>query len=156
MKTTDNRADAARTTAPGLRLTRLRRQVLDFLVAAGEPVKAYALIDALRVNAEKPLTPASVYRTLDFLQQHGLVHRVGALNAFVACTDHCQRQHQHAPVFMLVCDSCRQSREVSDRSLYETLFTAMKAQGFCLQGGTIELTGICPTCSAGGAGLKNA
>lgn len=133
----------------GRRLTPLRRQVLDILLEAAEPVKAYAIMDILRKKTAKSVTPASVYRTLDFLLQHALVHRVGTLNAFVACTDSCE--HEHQPVFMLVCAGCHQSREISDPPLYNTICAAMREKEFTIQGGTIELTGICPQCAAAGS-----
>ena len=83
----------------GLRLTRVRRTVLEFLLNAKVPVKAYDILDALRRDAPKALTPASIYRALDYLLQEGLVHKVGTLNAYVACAECCPERH--APVFML-------------------------------------------------------
>ena len=133
----------------GLRLTRVRRLVLDFLLHARVPVKAYDILDALRCDAPKALTPASIYRALDFLLQEGLVHRVGTLNAYVACAETCTEscKQRHAPVFMLVCPGCRKSREINDPDLYQTIFSTMQRQGFQLQGDTVELTGICPGCA---------
>ena len=132
-----------------LRLTPLRRMVLAYLQHAQEPVKAYDILDALRGKSSKALTPASVYRTLEFLLNQGLVHKIGSLNAFVACAQACQEPH--APVFMLVCPGCRKSREVDNPTLYETIFSTMQQQGFQLQGDTVELTGICPQCAETGA-----
>ena len=129
----------------GLRLTRIRRTVLEFLLHARVPVKAYDILDALRRDAPKALTPASIYRALDYLLQEGLVHKVGTLNAYVACAECCPERH--APVFMLVCPGCRKSREVNDPALYQTIFSTMLRQGFQLQGDTVELTGICPGCA---------
>ena len=129
----------------GLRLTRVRRTVLEFLLNATIPVKAYDILDALRHDAPKALTPASIYRALDYLLQEGLVHKVGTLNAYVACAECCPERH--APVFMLVCPGCRKSREVNDPALYQTIFSTMQRQGFQLQGDTVELTGICPGCA---------
>ena len=133
----------------GLRLTRVRRLVLDFLLHTRVPVKAYDILDALRRDAPKALTPASIYRALDFLLQEGLVHRVGTLNAYVACAETCAEscKQRHAPVFMLVCPGCRKSREISDPDLYQSIFSTMQRQGFQLQGDTVELTGICPGCA---------
>lgn len=133
----------------GLRLTRVRRVVLDFLLNAKRPVKAYDILDALRLDTPKALTPASIYRALDYLLQEGLVHKVGTLNAYVACAQTCAETctQRHAPVFMLVCPGCRKSKEISDPSLYQTIFSTMQRQGFQLQGDTVELTGICPGCA---------
>ena len=133
----------------GLRLTRVRRLVLEFLLDAKMPVKAYDILDALRHDAPKALTPASIYRALDYLLQEGLVHKVGTLNAYVACAQPCAEtcNQRHAPVFMLVCPGCRKSREIHDPGLYQTIFSTMQQQGFQLQGDTVELTGICPGCA---------
>ena len=133
----------------GLRLTRVRRLVLEFLLDAKMPVKAYDILDALRHDAPKALTPASIYRALDYLLQEGLVHKVGTLNAYVACAQTCAEtcNQRHAPVFMLVCPGCRKSREIHDPGLYQTIFSTMQQQGFQLQGDTVELTGICPGCA---------
>ena len=141
-------------TQRGLRLTRVRRMVLNLLLEAGMPVKAYDILDALRHDAPKALTPASIYRALDYLLQEGLVHKVGTLNAYVACAQTCAETctQRHAPVFMLVCPGCRKSREVNNPGLYQTIFSTMQQQGFQLQGDTVELTGICPQCAEIGAG----
>ncbi|QCC85141.1 transcriptional repressor [Desulfovibrio desulfuricans] len=136
----------------GLRLTRLRRQVLSYLLETRQPVKAYDILDALRNNSPKALTPASVYRSLEFLLQAGLVHRVETLNAFVACAETCNKPHD--PVFMLVCPGCRKSREINDPDLYQTIFSTMQQRGFQLQGDTVELTGLCPGCAATSAGQQ--
>ncbi|SDF37454.1 Fur family transcriptional regulator [Desulfovibrio legallii] len=129
----------------GVRLTLLRRQVLTVLEEAGEPVKAYAIMDALRQTAARPIPPASVYRALDFLQQHGLAHKVETLNAFVACTRACAGPG--TPVFMLVCDCCRQSREVRNPDLYGAIDAALHEEGFALHGGSIEIRGRCAACA---------
>ena len=133
----------------GLRLTRVRRLVLEFLLDAKMPVKAYDILDALRHDAPKALTPASIYRALDYLLHEGLVHKVGTLNAYVACAQTCAEtcNQRHSPVFMLVCPGCRKSREIHDPGLYQTIFSTMQQQGFQLQGDTVELTGICPGCA---------
>ena len=131
-----------------LRLTPLRRMVLTYLQQAQEPVKAYDILDALRGKSSKALTPASIYRTLEFLLDQGLVHKVGSLNAFVACAQTCHERH--APAFMLVCPGCRKSREIDNPGLYRAIFSTMQQQGFQLQGDTVELTGICPRCAQGG------
>ena len=153
LKQTDNHTHACTAESlcarRGLRLTRVRRLVLDFLLKAKVPFKAYDILDALRHGAPKALTPASIYRSLDYLLQEGLVHRVGTLNAYVACAETCEEscKERHAPVFMLVCPGCRKSRELNDPDLYQTIFSTMQRQGFMLQGDTVELTGICPRCA---------
>jgi Fur family transcriptional regulator, zinc uptake regulator len=68
----------------GLRLTPTRRRVLEMVLAADGPVKAYDLLDQLK--AEQPgAAPPTVYRALEFLLENHFIHRLETLNAFVSC-----------------------------------------------------------------------
>ena len=71
--------------AQGHRWTEPRRRVLELLVEAGEPVKAYDLMASYGAEGAKP---ATVYRALEFLEKVGLVHRIVSLSAFQACIGH--------------------------------------------------------------------
>ena len=66
------------------KLTPIRRQVLQALLASHRPLGAYEIIDALAKSLPRP-APITVYRALDFLRDNGLVHRIESRNAFVAC-----------------------------------------------------------------------
>ena len=52
--------------ARGLRLTPLRREVLELVAKARRPVKAYDLLESLR-DRHAGAAPPTVYRALDFL-----------------------------------------------------------------------------------------
>jgi len=90
---TADRIAAARTAceAAGERFTALRAHVLELIIEDGGAVKAYDLLDRLRPEVGSP-KPPTVYRALDFLSRLGFVHRVEALNAFIAC-DHGHSGH---------------------------------------------------------------
>ncbi|MDR2351599.1 MAG: transcriptional repressor, partial [Deltaproteobacteria bacterium] len=109
----------------GATFTSLRRRVLETLIKAPGPMKAYDLIESLRTKGRR-LTPSSIYRTLEFFMNKGLVHRVNALNAFVACTDH---KSHHNPV-ILVCPDCQATTEVNDEGLYTSIFNHLNALDF--------------------------
>src|ERR1700752_729484 len=85
----------------GARLTRLRRDVLLSGLAAERPLTAYEILDLLRPK-DPSGTPAGVYRSLDFLIELGLVHRIDSAKSFVACA---MPDHSH-PSPMLVCRRC--------------------------------------------------
>jgi Fur family zinc uptake transcriptional regulator len=129
--------------AKGVRLTRLRRRVLEILLAADRPVKAYDFVEVMR-DAGKRVTPATVYRVLEFLLEHGLAHRVNALNAYMACAD-ARKAH---PMIMLVCSDCRKAVEFSDSTLYASMSDSCRGMGFSVNGGSIEIQGKCRDCSA--------
>ena len=69
--------------ARGLRLTPIRRQVLNALYATHRPMSAYDLIDRLAAEGgAKRLAPITVYRALDFLMENGFVHELESRNAY--------------------------------------------------------------------------
>src|SRR3954453_3718975 len=68
----------------GARLTELRRRVLELIWRSHEPIGAYALLDRLGRERGR-VAPPTVYRALEFLIAHGLVHRIASLNAFIGC-----------------------------------------------------------------------
>jgi Fur family zinc uptake transcriptional regulator len=145
---------AAACLARGAQLTELRRQVLRLVLAAPQPVGAYALLDQLRA-ARPGAAPPTVYRALDFLQEQGLVHRVERLNAFVPCAGpephaHCGHGHDHPHQF-LICSGCGATAEICDDAVSHAVAHAAQAAGFVPQRSTVEVEGICATCAAAGA-----
>ena len=69
----------------GGRMTPQRRDVLGLILRADTPVGAYDLLEQLKHASGRP-APPTVYRALDFLLEHGLIHRIERLSAFVPCT----------------------------------------------------------------------
>ncbi len=125
-----------------VRLTKLRREILALLLAAQSPVKAYDLIEQMRVQGER-LTPASIYRTLDFLLQYGLAHRINSLNAYVPCTG----GHDERALLMFVCSACQQAKELEDRALYDSMQSRLNELGISLNHSCIEIQGTCRECT---------
>src|SRR4051794_22836369 len=94
------------------------RSVLGTLGSSPKPLSPYDILDLARSDALK--APVQVYRALEKLEDRGLVHRIEALNAFVACSEHdetCRnREHSHAahrPGFV-ICRDCGLVREFED------------------------------------------
>lgn len=129
----------------GGRLTRQRRAVLVRLLAATKPMTAYELLDAIRPD-DRSATPASIYRTLDFLLEHGLAHRLETTRSFVAC-DH--PDHAHAGQF-LICRQCGTVVEAEDRKVDKATKNLSERLGFALEQKTVELTGTCAVCQTAG------
>ncbi len=131
----------------GGRMTRQRRAVLSKLLSVRRPLPAYELLDMLRPT-EVSVTPASVYRCLDFLVEHGLVHRLETTRSFIACE---HPDHPHAVQF-LICRRCGTVVEAEDSWVATATENLGQRLGFALDQRTVELTGICPTCTTGSAG----
>jgi Fur family zinc uptake transcriptional regulator len=131
----------------GGRLTDIRRQVLALVLGAREPVGAYALLDRLKANKANA-TPATIYRALDFLQGHGLIHKVERLNAFVGCTE--EGEHHHHEVQFLICRKCGEVSELEDAGIAEAMARAAARSGFRPARATVEIEGLCAACAGGG------
>lgn len=134
----------ARCVTLGERLTAPRRRVLELLLEAGQPVKAYDLMSAFAPGAAQA-KPPTVYRALDFLEKQGLVHRIQTLNAYVAC----RREEGHHAAF-LICDCCGATKEVEPAGA-ETLSRQAGAAGFTINGVMLEAHGLCADCRDGPA-----
>ena len=129
--------------AHGGRLTPIRRRVLELILAADQPIGAYALLAALQSERGK-IGPPTVYRALDFLLLHKLVHKIESVSAFVACHD---VEHPHESQFM-ICDDCGAAEELQDEAIVRSLRRLGEDRGFAIGRQVIEARGLCPTCRA--------
>jgi Fur family zinc uptake transcriptional regulator len=127
----------------GLNLTPGRQAILDLLCAAARPLGAYDMIEQLASATGRRPAPISIYRALDYLLEHGLVHRLATRNAFVACG------HRHSasePILFLICDSCGKVDEATSPDLAVSLGAAANSAGFHTRNCVIELAGRCAAC----------
>ncbi len=69
---------------------------------------AYDLLAKIKSNADRPAAPPTVYRTLDFLLEKGLIHRLTSINAYIPC---CHPREGHQAAF-LICTDCKSVTEV--------------------------------------------
>lgn len=129
--------------ARGLRLTPMRRRVLELIWQGHAPVKAYAILDSLSRDAGK-LAPPTVYRALEFLREAGLVHRVASQNAFVGCS-HPDRPHRG---HLLICEGCGNVLEVTESAAWDTIAREALGLGFEAHADTLEVRGRCSACRA--------
>ncbi len=125
----------------GLRLTPIRRRVLELVWQSHRPVGAYELLEALSADGRRAMPP-TVYRALDFLVNAGLVHRLATLNAFVGCHD---PLHPHQGQF-LICGDCRRVVEFHSGSVNRSLDRKARNLGFELTEQNVELLGRCSDC----------
>lgn len=126
----------------GGKLTPLRRKVLTLLLEAGGPAKAYDLLE--HIGEDGAAKPPSVYRSLDFLLEMGLAHKIESLNAYVACG---HWKHGHAAVF-LICDKCGTAGELHANDSVKKLTQEVESVNFRLRSAVIEIHGTCAACAA--------
>jgi Fur family zinc uptake transcriptional regulator len=122
-------------------LTPLRRRVLELLLDAGAPAKAYDLLDGLNTGSG-PAKPPTVYRALEFLTRLGLAHKIETLNAFVACdVGACART-----MIFLICGRCGRTEESDAGHALVDVREAAAREGFSIEHTVIEARGLCAAC----------
>lgn len=128
----------------GLRLTALRRRVLELVWQSHKPLGAYDILAVLSELDGRRAAPPTVYRALDFLLENGLVHRIASLNAFVGC-NHPQQAHQGQ---FLICRNCHAAVELEQQAISDAIVSSAKTVGFTVEGQTVEVVGLCAGCQA--------
>ena len=126
----------------GAQLTAQRAEVLELLLLRGGQAKAYDLQDDMQARHGR-IAPTTVYRALEFLQAHHLVHKVDAANTFVVC-DHAEHDH---PALLLICPRCGAVEERHDTGPAEPFLAHLRGQGYAPQ--AIEVKALCAGCRAG-------
>ena len=129
-------------TRQGLRLTALRKRVLELVWQSHKPLGAYDILAVLSEEDGRRAAPPTVYRALDFLLEHGLVHRIASLNAFVGCN---QPEHAHQGQF-LICRQCHAAIELEQAAISQAIVAAAAAVGFSVDSQTVEVVGLCAGC----------
>jgi len=133
----------------GLRLTPLRRDLLEMLASEPKPLGAYDIAERLGMRLQRRVAPAAAYRGLDFLVDIGLVTRLESQNAYVLCAfPDCL----HDCMF-LVCTSCDWVEEIFDQDVATLLENDAKYAWFVTERRVIEIQGQCKTCQPAGASL---
>jgi Fur family zinc uptake transcriptional regulator len=127
----------------GLRLTPVRRRTLEILLEGHRALGAYEVLSRLAAEGFGAQPPVA-YRALDFLEEHGLAHRIRRLNSFTACM-HMGESHTAA---FLICRACNAISEAPAAPSRSALDNAASAQGFAIESATIEALGLCPSCQA--------
>jgi Fur family zinc uptake transcriptional regulator len=135
-----------RCAAENLRLTPVRRRVLEILLDSHRAQGAYDILARLTEDGFASQPPVA-YRALDFLQRIGVVHRIERRNAYVACAS---PGRDHLPTF-LVCRGCAAVAEGAGGSAAETLNATAAAAGFTVETAVVEAEGLCPACRRAGA-----
>lgn len=131
----------------GARLTHLRRRVLELVWQGHAAVKAYELLGALD-DRRGVATPPTVYRALDFLMAHGLVHRLESLNAYVGCP---RPEAPHDGQF-LICNACGTVSEFAAPAIEDAIAGEAADLDFAVAQRTVEVRGVCRGCRDSTAG----
>lgn len=132
--------------ARGVRLTALRRQVLELLWESARPMGAYELIDSLQQRHARPVAPPTVYRTLEFLISQRFVAKIESRNAYFCCA-HPERRHD---CLFFLCADCGAAVELDDPRIERRLAEDAADLGFRVMRSVLEVQGICASCAEAG------
>jgi Fur family transcriptional regulator, zinc uptake regulator len=129
----------------GSKLTGQRREILSSVAQSHSAVGAYDIIERMAEHGPRP-APITVYRALDFLLAHGLVHKIESRNAFVACS----HSHEGQPAALLICETCGTVAELDAPEIFERIAQKARAQKFSPAHTVIEMSGTCGSCARAG------
>ena len=125
----------------GLRLTPIRRRVLELIWHSHTPIGAYSILEQLAQNGRKSMPP-TVYRAIAFLRSASLVHRLDSLNAYIGCGD---PGEAHSGQFF-ICQKCDSVAEIHDTATAGLLADQAATLGFHVEKPCIEVSGLCNRC----------
>lgn len=134
----------ARLRARGLRWTPQRRTVVAALAETDGHVSAARLVERCRA-IDPSTTPSTVYRTLDVLEELGLVrhgHGADGREEYHVLPD---GEHGH-----LHCAACGDTWEIDERRAAAVADAFRSVDGFEIEIGHVTLVGRCRSCAAGG------
>ena len=130
----------------GLRWTPQRRVVIEVLADTDGHITGAELVD--RCRARDPSTiPSTVYRTLDVLEDIGLVRHGHGADGREEFHPLPAETHGH-----LHCSSCGATREIGEERGSDIVRAVRKASGFELDLGHVTLVGRCAACAEGSVG----
>ena len=119
----------------------MQKEVLAVLRSHRAPMSAYEMLGCLREENPR-LAPPTIYRALAALTDHGSVHRLESLNAFMAC----QRDRHRQASILSICDDCGGVEENVSSELLKTLSGIAAKSGFASVRHVVEIHGHCATC----------
>ena len=122
-------------------MTAIRRNVFEIVWENHSPIGAYDILERLNENSGRT-APITVYRALEFLMEHQLIHRLESLNAYTGCewvgTPHVAH--------FLICNECGAAGELPDIKIDQAISRSASVAGFSVESVVVEVRGLCPDC----------
>ena len=127
-----------------VKITSVRKEVLQILWSADGPLKAYEILTRL-IKKKPNATPPTVYRSLDFLLSAGIAHKIESIQSYTLC---CAPQNKFSSEVLMVCHACHRVVEMYDDVLRNMIYNLAQHHAFKLHKHAIELQGLCGACVA--------
>ena len=126
------------------RTTSFLSDVLDALTKTDFPLSAYDILRCVSRPDRRPVSPPTIYRTLEKLIANGLVGRLESRNAFVRI----QTSNPSRLVYC-ICDRCSPAQAVETTSPCQLIDSAAGTLGFQVRHRVMKVQGVyaqCRTC----------
>lgn len=125
-----------------VRLTPIRRRVLEALYATHAPMGAYEIAERLTPSGKR-MAPITVYRALDFLIEQRLACKLASQNAYIASF---HADNSPETTAFLICETCGGVDEASSPNLSGAVTALLDREGFALRAKVLEIMGRCIHC----------
>jgi Fur family zinc uptake transcriptional regulator len=124
-----------------LQFTPLRRNIFKLIWQSHSPLKAYNILEQLQKD-DPSAKPITVYRTLDFLLENRMIHKIESQNSYLGCT-HPGEKHN---CYFTICKKCNVVNEGCKSDLLNNVYNSLKQEEFLVDHVTLEIQGICSNC----------
>lgn len=124
------------------RYTEPRKQVLSVIARSKKPIKAYEILNKLKLILYDP-KPPTIYRAIEFWLKHNFIHRIESLNAYSVCNE----SHLHKGSQFLICNDCGRVIESHLSNLPKIIKETSLKNSFQPDSWNIEINGKCGLCS---------
>ncbi len=121
-------------------LTKNQKIVFDLLQNAGEPLKAYSILDSLKKEGLK--SPLQVYRALDKLVELGKIHKIESQNSFIAC----KNSNCATNTAFTICNRCGNVKEIKNSNLFDEVRALAKKNRLKVTRYNLEFYVDCNSC----------
>jgi Fur family ferric uptake transcriptional regulator len=127
----------------GLRWTPQRRQLVEVLAQTDGHITGAELVERCR-EQNPETTPSTVYRTLDVLEDIGLIRHAHGLDGREEFHVRPAREHGH-----LHCSVCQRAWEISASDVAGLVRDFESTRGFSVDLGHLSVVGVCRECREG-------
>ncbi|QHI71423.1 Fur family transcriptional regulator [Aminipila terrae] len=134
----------------GLKNTKHRTTILEFLRDASQPVSAEQIYCDLK-EKNVSINISTVYRTLETLIDKELILKHSVTNENKALFEYNNRVHKH----YLVCMGCKKITSIENCPLHDYEKVLENNTGFRITGHKLDVYGYCPECQRKGIGKQN-
>ena len=128
---------------PKLRSSKKREYILKALYDSQKHLTPEELYSIVKREYEPEIGLATVYRSLIFFEDFGLVNSIALKDGIKRYEINCDQLHDH-----IICTECGRIDEFHRDEIDEILQDVAKSKGYIYSSKSVKAFGICPDCQA--------